>query len=199
MDSQAWDDRYRTEELIWRAEPNTFLVQEAGKRRPGRALDLACGEGRNAVWLAAKGWQTTGVDFSAVGLAKARAVAERNGVEVTWVHADVVEWQPPAGAFDLVIVMYLQVPAEARGKALAHASSAVAPGGMLLVVGHDVTNLTEGTGGPKDPAVLYDPEAVAGQLPGLDIERAERVRRAVATEEGQVDAIDTLVRAVRQP
>ncbi len=186
-----------TDELIWRAEPNRFLVEEVARMKPGRALDLACGEGRNALWLAERGWQVTGVDFSPVGLAKARRLAVVRRVDVSWLRADVLEWNPPQTAFDLVIVMYLQLPADARRRVLSRAARALTPGGTLLVVGHDSTNLTEGTGGPQDPAVLFSPEDVANDLPGLDIERAERVRRPVHTEHGDVDAIDALVRAVR--
>ncbi|MGD0256037.1 MAG: class I SAM-dependent methyltransferase [Acidimicrobiales bacterium] len=197
MDRQQWDERYMTDELIWRAEPNRFLVEEVARMKPGRALDLACGEGRNALWLAERGWQVTGVDFSPVGLAKARRLAVVRRVDVSWLRADVLEWNPPQTAFDLVIVMYLQLPADARRRVLSRAARALTPGGTLLVVGHDSTNLTEGTGGPQDPAVLFSPEDVANDLPGLDIERAERVRRPVHTEHGDVDAIDALVRAVR--
>lgn len=68
-----WDERYGTAELIWKADPNRFLVEELEGLAPGRALDIACGEGRNAIWLASMGWEVTGVDFSAVGLAKARS------------------------------------------------------------------------------------------------------------------------------
>ncbi len=197
MDPQQWDERYTTHELIWRAEPNRFLVEEVASMKPGRALDLACGEGRNALWLAEKGWQVTGVDFSSVGLAKARRLALERRVEVRWLKADVLEWNPPEATFDLVIVMYLQLPADARHRVLSRAASALASGGTLLVVGHDSTNLTGGTGGPQDPALLFSPEDVASDLPGLDVERAERVRRPVTTEHGEVDAIDALVRAVR--
>lgn len=186
-----------TDELIWHAEPNRFLVEEVARMKPGRALDLACGEGRDALWLAERGWQVTGVDFSPVGLAKARRLAVVRRVDVSWLRADVLEWNPPQTAFDLVIVMYLQLPADARRRVLSRAARALTPGGTLLVVGHDSTNLTEGTGGPQDPAVLFSPEDVANDLPGLDIERAERVRRPVHTEHGDVDAIDALVRAVR--
>ena len=114
MDQHAWDARYAGDELIWTAEPNRFLVSEVADLPPGRALDLACGEGRNAVWLATQGWQVTGADFSAVGLAKARRLADAHGVAIEWVQADAVEWDPPAGQFDLVVVMYLQLPEAQR-------------------------------------------------------------------------------------
>ena len=197
MNREHWDERYGTEELIWKAEPNRFLVEELDALAPGRALDVACGEGRNAVWLASKGWRVTGADFSRAGLAKAQRLATDRGVEVTWVEADVVEWQPPTASFDLVVVMYLHLPAEQRRRALAHAAAALAPGGVLLVVGHDTSNLLKGTGGPQDPAVLFTPEEIVEDLSGLQIERAEQVKRTVVTDAGEATAIDALVRAVR--
>ena len=197
MDREHWDERYGIEELIWKAEPNRFLVEELDALAPGRALDVACGEGRNAVWLASKGWRVTGVDFSRAGLAKAQRLATDRGVEVTWVEADVVDWQPPMASFDLVVVMYLHLLAEHRRRALAHAAAALAPGGVLLVVGHDTSNLLKGTGGPQDPAVLFGPEEIVEDLSGLHIERAEQVKRTVVTDAGEATAIDALVRAVR--
>jgi SAM-dependent methyltransferase len=197
VNREHWDERYATEELIWKAEPNRFLVEELDALAPGTALDVACGEGRNAVWLASKGWRVTGVDFSRAGLAKAQRLATDRGVEVTWVEADVVEWQPPTASFDLVVVMYLHLPAEQRHRALAHAAAALAPGGVLLVVGHDTSNLLKGTGGPQDPAVLFGPEEIVEDLSGLQIERAEQVKRTVVTDAGETPAIDALVRAVR--
>ncbi len=197
MNREDWDERYGTEELLWKADPNRFLVEELEALVPGRALDLACGEGRNAVWLASKGWQVTGVDFSRAGLAKAWRLATDNGVEVTWVEADVVEWQPSSASFDVAVVMYLHLPSEQRRQVLAHAAAALAPGGTLLVVGHHTCNLLEGTGGPQDPAVLFGPEEIVEDLSSLQIERAERVTRTVVTDAGEAVAFDALVRAVR--
>jgi SAM-dependent methyltransferase len=198
MDRHQWDERYATDELIWRGEPNRFLVEEVAAMEPGRALDLACGEGRNAIWLAERGWTVTGVDFSPVGLAKASRLAAERGVRVSWIEKDVVAWSPPDESFDLVIVLYLQLPSEARHRALSGAAGAVAPGGTILVVGHDSTNLTEGHGGPQDPAVLYGTDDLVGDLGGLEVIRAQRVRRTVDTDGGEAEAIDALVRA-RKP
>ena len=194
MDRSSWDERYRTEELVWKAEPNRFLVAEVGSLRPGRALDLACGEGRNALWLAERGWEVVGVDFSAVGLDKARSLAASRGLRVELVEADLREWDPPEASFDLVVLIYLHLPAADRRQVLAAASRALAPGGTLLVVGHDSTNLTDGVGGPQDASVLYTPDEIAAELPGVKLERAERVRRRL--EDGR-EAIDALVRARR--
>ncbi len=197
VDSQEWDQRYAGAELVWTAEPNRFAVAELQDLPPGRALDVAAGEGRNAVWLASRGWQVTAVDFSAAGLDKGRRLAQARGVTIDWVHADVRDYQPEAGSFQLVLIAYLQLPESELSSVLRRAVTALALGGTLLVVGHDVTNLTEGTGGPPDPAVLYTPESITRSLGGLTVVRAERVRRPVATADGDREAVDTLVRASR--
>lgn len=195
MDAADWDARYAGTELLWTAEPNRFLVAEVDDMPPGRALDIACGEGRNAVWLATKGWKAVGVDFSAMGLDKGRALAAQRGVEVDWVRADVTDYEPPARAFDLVVLLYLQLPNDLLRVALAHAASALAPAGTLLVVGHDSTNLTDGYGGPQDPSVLFTPDDIVAALPALAIVKAEQVHRTVDTDAGPRVAIDALVRA----
>lgn len=97
-DPAQWDERYRTAEFVWRTEPNQFLAPEVSAPKAGRALDLACGEGRNAVWLATQGWTTTAVDFSEVGLAKAVGLADAHHVVVDWVHADATTWRPSSSA-----------------------------------------------------------------------------------------------------
>jgi SAM-dependent methyltransferase len=194
----AWNQRYSGAELVWTARPNRFLVAETSDLTPGRALDLACGEGRNAVWLAERGWTVTGVDFAGAGLAKARRLAEEAGVEAEWIEADLLDYSPPPGAADLVILFYLQVPEADRRAILRSAAAAVAPGGTLLLVGHDSSNLEHGHGGPQDPAVLYDAATVAEDLAGtgLEIERGEVVERPVEADDAV--ALDVLVRARRR-
>ena len=155
-------------------------MQESG----GRVTALAYGAIDDA-----KGWAITGVDFSAAGLAKARRMATDRGLMVEWVEADVVEWQPAAASFDLVVVMYLHLPGADRRRVLAHVTDALAPDATLLVVGHDSLNLAEGTGGPQDLAVLYGPEEIVEDLPG-------RVTRTVASDAGESTAIDALVWAI---
>jgi SAM-dependent methyltransferase len=198
MDSRQWDERYGGEELVWTSTPNQFLVAEAVDLPAGRAVDLACGEGRNSMWLAERGWEVTGVDFSAVGLAKAKRFADSREVTVTWVESSVEDWAPTS-RFDLVAVLYLQVPQPTRAAALAVAACSVTPGGTLLVVAHDQDNLTRGYGGPPDPDVLYRVSDVtsAALAAGLDVERAEQAIRVVDTDNGPREAIDTVVRARR--
>jgi len=199
MDSASWDRRYAGSELVWTAEPNRFLVAETETLAPGRALDLACGEGRNAVWLAEHGWQAVGVDFSEVGLQKARELATSRGVNVEWVAANLLHYRPDPDAFDLVLVFYLQVPAADRRAILQAAVEAVAAGGTFLLVAHDSSNLEHGYGGPQDPARLYTAHDVVTDIEGrgLLIERAERVERPVQTPAGERIALDALLRAHR--
>jgi len=193
MRREDWDRRYAAVENLWAARPNRFLVAEVSELRPGRALDLASGEGQNAIWLAGIGWDVTGVDYSEVAIAKADARAEREGVDARFVCADLVSYVPEPGAFDLVLLLYLHIPPEERRTVLARAADALAPGGTFLLVGHDLTNMTEGVGVPSDPSIHVTPDEIAAELPGLEIEKADRVLRDVAGEER--DAIDALVRA----
>jgi SAM-dependent methyltransferase len=200
VDRQQWDERYSGAEFEWSMHPNQFVAEQLADLPPGRALDLAAGEGRNSVWLAERGWSVTAVDFSRVGLDKGRKLAAARGVadaRVDWVVADLSEYEPAPAAFDLVLIAYLQVEPGLRDRVLAGAAAALVPGGTLLVVGHDLANLAEGVGGPQSPEVLYTPEAISAALPGLRILRAERVRRAVQRDGGPATAIDTLVRAER--
>ena len=197
MDRTWWDKRYAGSELLWSAEPNRFLASEAADLAPGRALDLACGEGRNAVWLAQQGWQVTGVDFSQAGLDKAAHLAEQRGVAVEWVLADLLEYEAPAAGFDLVVLAYMHVRARERRAIHARAAEALCPGGLLLVIGHDTTNIEDGHGGPQDPSILFTPQDVVADVPELEIVKAERVLRPVPTPTGDAHAIDVLVRARR--
>jgi SAM-dependent methyltransferase len=201
MTSQQWDDRYSGDELVWTSTPNQFLVAEAVGLRPGRAVDLACGEGRNSIWLAEQGWEVTGIDFSPVGLAKATRFADLWGVKVTWTEAAIEDWIPPQDGFDLVAMLYLQLPQPARSRAISSAASAVAPGGTLVIVAHDLENLTRGYGGPQDPDVLYRVSEVteAAVDAGLTIDRAEQAVRVVDTDIGPREALDTVVTAQRLP
>ncbi len=197
MQQDQWDERYAATELVWTAEPNRFVVEELAGETPGRALDLGAGEGRNAIWLAEQGWQVTAVDFSQVGLAKAAKLAAARGVAVSWEHADLRQYHPAPGGYDLVLLAYIHLPPGEFAGLLATAASALAPGGTLLVVGHDVANLSEGYGGPQDPAILHRADDIVTALPGLVIRRSGQARRLVRAGEGDQVAIDTVVRARR--
>ena len=194
---EQWNERYGAADLVWGAEPNRFLAEELESAEPvGRVLDLACGEGRNAIWLAERGFDVTAVDFSDVAIERARKLAAERGVEVEWICDDVTRFEPGSGAFDRVVVLYLQVPSADFKSALEHASRALAPGGELLMIGHALRNLTDGVGGPQQPDVLWDLEVLSAVLRelGLEVDRADEVLRPV---EGKGNAIDLLIRARR--
>ena len=194
----AWDQRYSGPDLVWGAGPNRFVAEELAALPPGRAIDLGTGEGRNAIWLAERGWRVTAVDFSAAGLDRAARLAAERGASVDWVQADLLDYQPAPGGYDLVLIAYLQLPSASLTRVFRAAAAAVAPGGTLLVIGHDRDNIARGHGGPQDPDRLYTPTMVAAELGGLTIRRTERVPRPVRTPEGERTAIDTLVRAERR-
>ncbi|MCZ7536599.1 MAG: class I SAM-dependent methyltransferase [Acidimicrobiia bacterium] len=203
MDSDAWNERYLArDDLVWAEAPNRFVESECASITPGRALDLACGEGRNAVWLAGLGWRVTAVDWADAAIDKGRALALRRGVNVEWVVADLLTYEPERSSYDLVVLSYLQVPPGDRSIIWPAAASAVAPGGTIMVVGHHSRNLHEGWGGPREPAVLYTPADVVATLDadgGFDIVRADEVQRPVEIEDGtRATAIDCLVKAVRR-
>jgi SAM-dependent methyltransferase len=196
VDAREWDERYAATELVWSAGPNCFVAAELGGLPPGRALDLGAGEGRNAIWLAERGWQVTAVDFSGVALAKGAKLAASRGVSVDWVQADLTAYDPPTGGFDLVLLAYVHLPPGQWHAVLASAARALAPGGTLFVVGHDADNIADGYGGPQVPEILHRADDVAAALPGLAIVSAGQARRAGPAPGGERTAIDTVVRAV---
>ncbi|GAB2459975.1 SAM-dependent methyltransferase [Jatrophihabitans fulvus] len=194
FDAAYWDERYRSSPSVWGRPPNRFVEAECSDLAPGTAIDLACGEGRNALWLAARGWRVLAVDFSQAALAKG-AGADDTG-RVTWVLDDALEFRAPAPV-DLIVVAYLQLPPDERRRAMRNAVASLAPGGTLLVVAHDARNRSDGTGGPQDPAVLYTARDVEHDLEscGLVVERADEVLRPVPGADRP--AIDCLYRARR--
>ncbi|MFG1790404.1 class I SAM-dependent methyltransferase [Nocardia sp. NPDC049149] len=217
MDATDWDERYAQTELVWGAPPNNTVVEHVyglERRTPlqpdtadgpapelPRALDLACGEGRNALWLATHGWQVHAVDYSQVGVDKGRTVATRLSRSVrsriTWQCADVTDLDAAeiTGPFELILMVFLHLPKDERRVVLRAAAELLAPEGTLLVLGHDTLNLTEGYGGPQDPSILFTPDDIAADLGDspIRIRLADRVYRPT---EGR-DAIDALVIATR--
>jgi SAM-dependent methyltransferase len=203
MDAHAWDERYAAVDRVWSSGPNQFVAASLAGLPPGDALDLACGEGRNALWLAGLGWRVTALDFSAVAIDRGRRLADEAGLDVRWRVGDVLTAPlPPA---DLVVLAYLQLPRDARRTAVRRAWDCLRPRGTFLLVAHDSTNLAEGTGGPQDPSVLMTAEDVLGDLDdasGVEVVRAERVARHVDAEDGHGGtaervAWDALVHLVR--
>ena len=195
MEKTEWNKRYSENDLVWGWQPNELLVKEVSSLQPGRSLDMACGEGRNAIWLAQLGWKSTGIDFASEGLKKGMQMAETSGVTVEWVEADLREWEPPKSTYDLIVSLYVHMMPDELTKVHRNAVTALAPGGTMIVIGHDLTNLTDGYGGPPFPDVLFTPERTAQDLDPLIVEKAESAKRIVKTDDGERVAIDTLVRA----
>jgi SAM-dependent methyltransferase len=215
VEAKDWDERYRTTTMVWSAGPNQFVEKELRPLPASRALDLGCGEGRNALWLAERGWDVTAVDFSAVAIEKGRNIERmRRGSGhghglvshfgyISWVVGDASTYSS-SKEFDVAILSYLQLPVEQRRAAVRSAFGHLRKGGVLLVIAHDSTNLTEGTGGPQDPGVLYTAADVLADLAGetFSVVKAGRVSRTVTPDEthaGEPDQIawDALVRLTR--
>jgi SAM-dependent methyltransferase len=202
VDAKAWDERYGDSELVWGLEPNRFVRAQCERFPVGRAIDLACGEGRNALWLARMGWKALGVDYSAVAIERARRLTERErpstAVRLTWQVADVTTEPVKPGGYDLALISYLHLPPEQITAVFRNAGRALAPRGHLVIVGHDRRNLREGVSGPQDESRLYDADEirdVLADIPDVVVEVGETVIRP--TDDG--DALDTLVRARRLP
>ena len=189
----AWDARYADQDDVWGSDANRFLVEIAADLPAGRALDLGSGQGRNAFWLADRGHVVTGLELSPVAVDQATAVAKEHGLDTSFRAVDLTTWNPDGEEWDLVVLAYLQLPAETRRPIHAVAAAAVAPGGRLIVIAHHRDNLDHGIGGPPYPEVLFTEDELAEDFAALDIERNERVLRP--TDHG--DAIDVVLVASR--
>jgi SAM-dependent methyltransferase len=134
-----WDERYRDREgTMWSGRPNGRLVVEVAELTPGRALDVGCGEGADAIWLAQRGWTVTAIDVSGVAVGRAQDAAERTGASVEWVCGDVLQTPFPSRSFDLVSLQYPALPKAAGEPAVRRLLDTVRPDGVLLAVYHDL-------------------------------------------------------------
>lgn len=161
-ESAEWDEFYTERSAIWSGEPNAQLVAEVSDLSPGTALDVGCGEGADAVWLAQRGWSVTAVDISEVALERARGHADSAGAFITLQRADLVSAPPAPDTYDLVSAQFFQLPEPPRGATITGLGRAVTPGGHLLVVGHDPSGRTgsdhpERLFGTKEIAELFSP------------------------------------------
>jgi SAM-dependent methyltransferase len=181
MHKDKWNKRYNEQKLSGPGQPSPILVKTISDLEPGRALDLAAGQGRNAFYLAEQGWDTTAVDFSEVAVEKGAILSRELELPVRWQVRDLTQFTPPPAHYDLVCIFYLHMPWEEYRGVLWRAAAAVKPGGTLLVVGHDRSNLEQGSGGPQDPAVLYTPaditaapiEGPSASPPSFEVLQAE--------------------------
>ncbi|MFE1168540.1 class I SAM-dependent methyltransferase [Nocardiopsis sp. NPDC058789] len=198
MDAQFWDDRYGGRTRLFSGEPNGVLVTELADLPPGQALDVGCGEGGDALWLARAGWLVTGVDISRVALDRAAAASTDVRDRVSWKQGDLTTAPPPVGAFDLVTVHYFPLPREPEHTALRALLASVAPGGTLLFVGHDITPLPERLDDGHAPADYYQPAEVARLLDADWTVTVNETRARVSpAPPGSHHTHDTVLRAHR--
>ena len=185
-----WDERYRGVDSPHGSEPNASVAQEFAGMAPSRVLDLACGQGRNAVWMAAQGHEVTGIDVSPVAIEEARSRTAALGVAVDLIVADVLDWEPDGEGYDLVLLSYLQLPQDDRIRAHRRARSALKPGGVVFLVAHHADNLEHGYGGPQYSGVLYSGAELTEDFAGMDIVRNERTERIVRVDGNDEIAVD---------
>ncbi len=205
VDASDWDARYAATDLVWSVEPNRFVAEIFTGLSPGAVLDVAAGEGRNAIWLAEQGWHVTASDYSAVAVERMRTLAvQRLGDgagRLDAVVADATHAAPSPGGpgaddgYNAALFCYLQLPMPERAEAWRRGVEALRPGGRLVVVGHAGRNLGEGYGGPSSRDVLYDPDEVLDEVAALPVEVVDAAvrERPVTTAEGERVALDTVV------
>jgi SAM-dependent methyltransferase len=197
-EAAKWDERYASAERIWSGEPNGALVREVTGLRPGRVLDVGCGEGADAVWLSSHGWDVTALDVSQVALDRARSHAAAAGVAVTWVHGGLLDAELPGTGFDLVSAQYpalRRTPGDDAERALI---GAVAPGGTLLVVHHDMSDPAWALDHDIDPDDWVGPRDVARLLgDSWTVEADELRERTVSGGAGAHHTRDLVLRARR--
>ena len=191
---QAWDERYRSQPEIWSGDPNAALAAEVSDLPPGTAFDAGAGEGGDACWLAARGWKVTAADISGVALQRAAARASRLGLDITWLHADLAR-VPVPGPYDLVTSHFLHLPVADRKTVFRHLADAVAPGGTLLVVGHEPSDMPR----PELAEMGWTAAELAAELgEGWTVQVAEaRKRRATGPAGHEITIHDAILRARR--
>jgi SAM-dependent methyltransferase len=199
--AEFWDDRYASAEQIWSGNPNPRLVAEVGRLPPGDALDVGCGEGADAIWLAAAGWQVTAVDISKVALTRAAAHAAARGSDVagriSWRVADVLWWAPEPDRYDLVSAQFMHLPRPAMESLHRRLAAAVRPGGTLLVVLHHPDD-SPALGGPDMHATADELAAVLDPDAWATISSTSAQRSQTTTGGGAATRRDAVLRAVRR-
>lgn len=194
MRAADWDQRYGETDSLWSSSPNLFVENRLASHEPGKGVDLACGEGRNAIWLAERGWSMTAVDFSSVAVERGR----QRSSAVDFVVADVMDWEPGT-PLDLVLVSYLHLLDDDLRSLFTRARGWLSDGGEMFLIGHDRSNIEKGYGGPQEPEILWDVNTILGWLEGLEVIEAQVVRRPVDDNGELRVARDALIRARARP
>jgi 2-polyprenyl-3-methyl-5-hydroxy-6-metoxy-1,4-benzoquinol methylase len=174
-----WDQRYRHKTYAYGTQPNDFLVSMLDKLPAGKVLCLAEGEGRNAVWLAQQGREITAVDGSAVGLGKARRLAEARGVAITTVHADLADFEIEADYWDVIVSIFCHLPPELRRDVHRSCVESLRPGGVLLLEAYTPAQLEFKTGGPPAVDMMMDADTLRNELAGLELLHLQECVREV--------------------
>lgn len=191
FEASSWDVRYDRAESVWSGNANPQLITEVTKLQPGTALDVGCGEGGDVIWLAQQGWQVTGADFSAKGLARAAQHAQAAGVadRLDWWQVDAREFDAAGRSYDLVTTHFLHLPDGGTVEAVGRLAGAVKPGGHLLVVGHSpAAHFTELTTSKRD-AMFLAKDLLPGLPEGFEAVVVEQRPRSV-TRDGVTVEID---------
>lgn len=189
---EQWDAEWSNHDPEETFVADEVLVAEVSGLPAGDALELACGDGRSAVWLAAQGWRVTAVDFSTVAVECGRAAAEEAGVTVDFVVSDVLRYEP-AGLFDLVMVFYLHLAGDEQAELIRKMSGLVSSAGTLLYVGHEPSDEHMTQMGLAVPG----PNEIVGMLDGFEEQRADIVPRQLTFDGETWDVRDVIVRARR--
>ena len=204
FEEAAWEERYRSSPAIWSGRPNPQLIGEAADLTPGRALDVGSGEGADAIWLAEQGWRVTAADISATALQRAAGHAEAAGPQIAarieWTHADLRDHAVAEGRYELVSAQFMQLPGKVRRQLHVRLAAAVAPGGTLLIVGHDPSDLRTAAHRPHFPDAMFTAEEVAESLDpeAWDVLVAEARPRAAVSPDGHDITIHDAVLVARR-
>lgn len=195
MDEKFWNDMYGRSDRVMSGNPNPVLVQQVTGVKPGRALDVGCGEGDDARWLASEGWSVTAADISSTAIERAATLTEN--ADITWVHENYLQTSPPAQSFDLVAMHYFALPKADGPTAALGIAGSVAPGGTLLIVNHAVVEGHEWNGIRSSD--YYEPHGIA-ELLGADwtVEIDETRPRTTAAPAGSGHSHDTVMKATRK-
>jgi len=181
MAPTMWDERFSKPDYYYGTEPNAFVATQKARLKPGwQALCPGDGEGRNGVWLAGQGISVLSVDASEVGLRKTEELAKAKGVPIATHCADLLTWEWPKARFDLVVAVFLHVNPEMRPGLHQSMLTALKPGGLLVLEGFRKAQVNYGTGGPRDPQMLFSAEALASDFAEADILELNEVLRDLA-------------------
>ena len=202
---EFWDARYSSRDQLWSGSPNRRFAEQVADLTPGTALDVGCGEGADAIWLASRGWRVTGVDVSTVALERAAGRADEIGKDVadriTWQQVDLMSWDPAPARFDLVSAQFIHLPLAERDALNRRLAAAVRPGGTLLIVGHHPSDLETTIGRWNLPGLLFTAEEIAATLDPdtWEIVVAAALERQERDPEGRAVTIrDAVLRARRK-